>query len=73
MRNKKKKRIKKEKKKNRKKERKTWLHHLISYDTLFVLGTTLRLKTEVFGKNRCSDLTPFNPIKFVEQHRMHPE
>lgn len=44
MRNKKKKRIKKEKKKNRKKERKTWLHHLISYDTLFVLGTTLRLK-----------------------------
>lgn len=48
MRNKKKKRIKKEKK-NRKKERKTWLHHLISYDTLFVLGTTLRLK-ECSGK-----------------------
>lgn len=44
MRNKKKGENKERKKKNRKKERKTWLHHLISYDTLFVLGTTLRLK-----------------------------
>lgn len=50
MRNKKKKkRRKKEKKKEKKKERKTWLYHLISYDTLFILGTSLRLK-ECSGK-----------------------
>lgn len=52
----------KKEKKKRKKERKTWLYHLISYDTLFILGTTLRLEEYCSWKTDAVSL--FHLVRF---------